>query len=312
VSPTHHERLDVLDGLRGIAIGLVVWYHAWLVYGWYAGAVNFLAEAGFLGVDLFFFISGFCLFVPYARSASAGRPAPSTARFFARRAVKIVPSYLLALVAFSVAYRTHFVSPEDAFVAIVSHLTFVHTLSPATYGAISGPLWTVGIEVQFYLLFPFIAFWFSRAPLLVYAALAIISETYRATIGGLGLGATFTWINQLPAYLDLFAAGMLGAYALVALGPRARQIDSRIWTIASIVLFGVVLAGAWGVSALGRATNISEVYTTVNMYRFLIGPVCLALALATSFAVARWRRCITARPHRLFVGHFVQFVFVES
>ena len=81
----------MLDGLRGLAIALVVWYHAWLVSGQGLAGINFVAEAGFLGVDLFFFISGFCIFYPYARSMRDGRPAPTKRRFFSRRALKILP-----------------------------------------------------------------------------------------------------------------------------------------------------------------------------------------------------------------------------
>jgi peptidoglycan/LPS O-acetylase OafA/YrhL len=60
------DRLTVLDGLRGFAILLVIWYHLLLVSGYglpYFGAVEILGRNGFLGVDLFFFVSGFCMIV---------------------------------------------------------------------------------------------------------------------------------------------------------------------------------------------------------------------------------------------------------
>lgn len=289
------ERLDVLDGLRGLAILLVVWYHAWLVSGQGIAGLNFMAEAGFLGVDLFFFISGFCLFMPYARALREGRPGPTTRRFFARRAVKILPSYLLALIVFALVYHARFASPGEAFVQITSHLTFLHTLSPLTYGAISGPLWTIGVEVQFYLLFPLICPAFRKSPFVVYGALIAFSETYRFIVGHAGLGSAFLFVNQLPAYLDIFGSGMFAAYAFSRLHDRTTERSRRWYTVGSLTAFAVAAAGLAEVGAIGRAADTNAAYDWVNSVRFAIGPLCVALALSTAFAVGRWRAVVTTR-----------------
>jgi peptidoglycan/LPS O-acetylase OafA/YrhL len=287
-------RLDVLDGLRGLAIALVVWYHAWLVSGQGVVGLNFVAEAGFLGVDLFFFISGFCIFFPYARAKREGRPSPPTRRFFVRRAMKILPSYVLALAVFAVVYHARFASPNDAIVQLASHLTFMHTLSPLTFGAISGPLWTIGVEVQFYLLFPLICPFFRRSPLLAYGVLIAFSETYRFVVGHSGLGSTFSIINQLPAFLDVFGSGMFAAYALTMLEGSATEKARRLYTVGSLAAFAVVLAGLAEVAAISRA-DINAAYDWVNTGRIVIGPVCIVLALSTSFAIRRWRSLVATR-----------------
>ncbi len=290
------ERLDVLDGLRGFAIALVVWYHAWLVSGQSVTLVNFVAEAGFLGVDLFFFISGFCIFFPYARADRDGVPGPSVGRFFTRRAVKILPSYLLALIVFITVYHARFASPAEAAVQIVSHLTFLHPLTALTFGAISGPLWTIGVEVQFYLLFPLVCRLFRRMPLLTYGLLVAVSEGYRLILTQTGLGSSFLFMNQLPAFLDIFGSGMIAAYALVRLPPPVTNRARRLFTIGSIGAFGVALAGLAQVATIGRNADIDAVYGWVNASRIAIGPLCIVLALSTSFAVERWRATIAMRP----------------
>jgi peptidoglycan/LPS O-acetylase OafA/YrhL len=289
------ERLEVLDGLRGLAIALVVWYHAWLVSGQGIAGLNFVAEAGFLGVDLFFFISGFCIFSPYARAKHEGRPAPTTRRFFMRRALKILPSYLLALVVFAIVYHARFASPAEAAVQIASHLTFLHTLSPLTFGAISGPLWTIGVEVQFYVLFPLLCPFFRRSPTVAYGALVAFSETYRFVVGQAGLGSTFLFINQLPAYLDVFGSGMFAAYLMTTVGKPATQLSRRLYTLGSFTAFAVAIAGLAEVAAISRGADINAAYDWVNAARVAIGPLCIALALSTSFAVARWRSVLTMR-----------------
>jgi peptidoglycan/LPS O-acetylase OafA/YrhL len=313
------ERLDFLDGLRGIAILLVVLYHEWLVSGQAFGPLNVIAQAGFLGVDLFFFISGFCLFYPYARAKAQGRPAPTTRHFFERRALKIVPSYLLAVFVFAVVYRGQFTSAHDAAVQVLAHLTFMHTLSPVTFGTLSGPLWTIGTEVQFYLLFPLIVLWFRRSPLAGYLVLVVISETYRLVIGSMGLATSFLWINQLPAFLDDFGAGMLAAYGLIALRAR-KPVNARVSTA---VAMGAVAFALAGLAAAGRAgvdLNADAAHDWLNGHRVLIGPLCLVLALSISFAIPPLRAAaaprvltfLSAISYNLYLWHLEIAVWIRN
>ena len=285
----------MLDGLRGIAIALVVWYHAWLVSGQAVSGLNFVAEAGFLGVDLFFFISGFCLFYPHAKARRDGRPGPTARRFWLRRAVKILPSYFLALVVFSLVYHARFASPADAAVQLVSHATFMQTLTPLTFGAISGPLWSIGVEVQFYLLFPFICRYFRQAPLVGYAVLVVIAEAYRFIVGQAGLGSTFMVINQLPAYLDVFGAGMLASYFLTAMSHPTTAAARRWFTLGSVAAFTLATAGLAVVTSVSRNADINAAYEWVNAARIAVGPLCIALAISSSFTLGRWRSLLTSR-----------------
>src|SRR6202044_3361742 len=104
----HEEsRLDVLDGLRGIAVLLVLWYHVWEI-SWLRAPLpwlQFVPETGFVGVHLFFFLSGFVIVYPFVRAAATGRPQPGWAHFAWRRFIKIFPSYALSIgVAFALGY----------------------------------------------------------------------------------------------------------------------------------------------------------------------------------------------------------------
>lgn len=295
VPHTTTGRLDVFDGLRGIAILLVLWYHVWEVSGLGLGPLNLIAEAGFLGVDLFFFISGFCLFLPYARAAVVGRPAASVTHFFVRRAQKIVPSYLLALVVFALVYHDRFASPADAAVQLASHLAFVHTLAPSTFYAISGPLWTIGIEVQFYLLFPLIAPWFARRPFLAYGALVLVAEAYRIAVTATGNGASVWLTNEVPAFFDLFGAGMLTAWFLAQ--PRSgTAIRPRTATLASAAAFAVALGVLTVTTLIGRAQGADGMRAAVNDYRLAFGPLLIAVGISSALAGDGWRRIVTAKP----------------
>src|SRR5215475_15022894 len=146
-SGTFHEekRLGVLDGLRGIAVLLVLWYHVWEI-SWLPAPVSwlqFVPETGFIGVHLFFFLSGFVISYPFVRAAAEGRTQPSWSHFAWRRFLKIVPSYWLAIaVAYAVGYAQ--VQPNaDTLPDLVTHLLFIHTWFPDRYGTINGVLWTL-------------------------------------------------------------------------------------------------------------------------------------------------------------------------
>ena len=101
------DRLGVLDGMRGIAVLLVLWYHIWEISWLPAPApwLQFIPETGFIGVHLFFFLSGFVITFPFVRAQLAGEPQPTWGHFAWRRFIKIVPSYVLSIVvAYAIGY----------------------------------------------------------------------------------------------------------------------------------------------------------------------------------------------------------------
>src|SRR5438105_2835054 len=100
-------RLAYVDGLRAVAIGMVLIYHAWMYLELDSSAqrpnilLDYLMRQGREGVSLFLVISGFCLALPPLKRKMAGHPqwlVPS--EFFARRCLRILPPYLLALAGF--------------------------------------------------------------------------------------------------------------------------------------------------------------------------------------------------------------------
>ena len=320
-------RLGALDGLRGIAIVLVLWFHVWQITWLRAdvpftgGRLNFnsLPETGFLGVDLFFFISGFCLFMPYADALATRTAPPSLADFFYRRALKIVPSYLVAIFGMTALGFAHFGSLGEALREIGLHLLFIHVWFPGSYGSINGVLWSIGVEVQFYVIFPVIAWCAMRRPFSTFAALALIANLYRFGVRD-AFDATHL-INQLPGALDLFGAGMLGAYAYRKLEARPESARERtLWTLVSLagcVLFGIAVLGAFEARlrpdwpfrwlAAGRplltlalpAATIGALLAWRSWQRLLANPVLVFLSLI-SYNLYLWHAAVV---HALFDAH---------
>ncbi len=286
--------------MRGFAILLVVFYHLSLVSGYglpFLGALDIFAHGGFLGVDLFFFVSGCCIAYPYARARSAGRTPPGAAEFARRRFYKIAPSYALAVVVFAVAYQARFDGIAQEATHVLAHATFVHVWFRDTYGSLSGPLWTLGVEVQFYVLFAFLAPHVVRRPITVYAAFVAIAVVYRTTIAVAGLSSDFVWVNQLPAVLDIFGAGMLTAMALVSFETvRPRILESpRRATVVACVALALGFAALIAADAALRAAGDDGVRSWLNAWRIAFGPVLGVLTLSVTLGSDKLRRAVGTR-----------------
>ncbi|MGH7729223.1 MAG: acyltransferase family protein [Vulcanimicrobiaceae bacterium] len=299
-----NKRLGPIDGLRGIAVLLVVWFHirqisglpGVLHVGGYALDFDPLARTGFIGVDLFFFLSGFCLYFPYAEALFDGAPLRSTADFFYRRALKILPSYWMSIglmVAFGIAGIT---SISDGLRQVVLHLLFIHTWFPDSFHSINDVLWSLGVEVEFYLFFPLIRPHFDRRPLATFGALAALALGYRlfALLDPVTLDSR---IDQLPGTIDLFAAGMLAAYLARALPSRAPKLASRrtIWTIVALVGAAVFAATIASMNAANPPSFPSPWYV---FGRDGFDLAFFALALGSLFAWRWWQALLANRALR--------------
>ena len=305
--PPSPDHLAPLDGLRGLAIVLVVWFHVWQIT-WLAADVtilgttfnfNWIAEDGFVGVDLFFFISGFCLFYPYARTLFDGKPLQGVRTFAYRRAIKILPSYVFAIAAMIALGWAKFDSPADAFTQIVRHLLFVHTFWPDSYGTINGVLWSLAIEVQFYVLFPLVCRAAMRRPWLTFAALFVLANAYRLAVAHEpNPGSLF---DQLPGALDLFGCGMLAAYAFRLVAVRAPRLAARrpLWTavaIAGFAAFYLLVQADFTARLLPNWPANWQIYGRPGLALAFV-----PIALGSLFAFPLWQRAL-ANPVLVFLS----------
>jgi peptidoglycan/LPS O-acetylase OafA/YrhL len=161
IPPT--TRLRSIDALRGIAALGVVFYHA-VEQGDRVVPNNLLkypvrllqlgTSFGYIGVFLFFVISGFCIHLQWARArVNEQEPQIQFGAFWKRRIRRLYPPYLISfglflfLSATSVGLNvTHFLVYD-----VVMHLLMLHNLDPKTCYSINGVFWTLAIEEQLYL-----------------------------------------------------------------------------------------------------------------------------------------------------------------
>lgn len=294
-----------LDGLRGVAVTWVVAFHVYAVRGklddpWVdlmalTRVLEPVVGAGYLGVDLFFLISGFLLALPWFVHASEGRPAPSARAFYARRLRRVLPAYYVQL-AFLFAIALPLLAGarywrSDLYVYLynaVAHGLFLHNTTPLSSGSmqVNGALWTLAVEAQFYLLVPLVAPLFVRWPYAAVAAsLALAALWHIGVQSGLdglvaaqmALGAHWGWtepvvryllLHQLPSYFVHFALGIVLGRAWLLWRSRAQMpIESRLVAIGALCAFAMLYRlMAFDGRALGQL-------------HWIVPPVCLGILL---------------------------------
>lgn len=229
------SRLEFIDGLRGIASLYVVMYHAfllWPVSSRVPGADNLLLSVltkvsayGYVGVDVFLVLSGFCLTYPLLYRGT-GRtqelPHLALARYARRRAWRILPPYYAAVVLFALlplwGYWSSNVAPLPGFADLGTHALLVHNLFPSTILKIDGPLWSLALEAQLYVVFPGLIWLLRRVGIPGFFVVLLAVTLGFRLFGWFVLGADalafearFALMASLPARAFEFAAGMVAA-----------------------------------------------------------------------------------------------------
>jgi peptidoglycan/LPS O-acetylase OafA/YrhL len=276
VSDSSTRRLDGFDGLRALAAVLVIAYHA----GSMAGAANvgpFALVVAELkgGVVVFFVISGFLLYLPYARAIRAGRALPRWREYAGRRAVRILPAYWVALALLAAVGVVHGVLSGGWW----RFFGLVQIYEPRTVLGGLGLAWSLCTEISFYALLPIIALTLAqrgrsqldvgrRQPwalgALVLASLVLRAFLARSLVAPVP-HSRIVLATSLPGLIDWFALGMAmavlragweqGAQLGPALAALARR-PGRCWLAAALLFVvgvpaqqGEVFLPSYGVAA---------------------------------------------------------------
>lgn len=200
--------LPAIETLRGIAILLVVTYHVWEKTRW--SGIPVVSAAGYLGVELFFFVSGFVLMWGYLKGECRGWA--GIGEWARRRALKILPGYWLALVVVGVWLPFDGIAWRDRWLDIGVHAVMAHGLWDATFVSLNGNFWSLAVEVEFYLLFPLLAWVWGLG------WLGVLLVGWFVYVGVMPV--SFITSYQLPAELPLFLGGMLTAQTWKRWNPR--------------------------------------------------------------------------------------------
>ena len=243
--------IPAIEGLRGVAVAWVMVFHYFvlrdgkfddgflaLLKSW--APLEAFARNGYLGVDLFFLITGFLLTLPWFRHADAGLPAPDWRSFYFRRARRILPAYyvqlvILFFVVLPLVYPRIWIQSTPFVVGnLGAHFTFLHYTSPLTSSSmtVNGALWTLAIEMQYYLLLPLVAPLFVRWP-------------WRSLVAAAAIAAGWRWLawNDLQFLADFYLR--LGAKAGVTEKEVRHLIETQLPAWSLHFALGILAGRAW-------------------------------------------------------------------
>jgi peptidoglycan/LPS O-acetylase OafA/YrhL len=268
--PAARGHLDALDGLRAIAAFVVVIFHcsfvtADLMSG--SGLWRVIAH-GDVGVPIFFALSGFLLYRPWARRTLIGGDAPRVRTYLWRRALRILPAYWAVV---AIALPAFNGSRADDLGTWVQWLTLtniydLHPWWPGTGPPGLGQMWSLSTEVAFYLMLPLIAAALSayatrrgtdvdtraRRLLTALGCLSVLSYVWIAATHNTESGGYYElW---LPRSIAWFAVGMVLTVLSEWSRAEAGSPDGPIGRLCRTIAFmpGVcwlISVAAWGLVA---------------------------------------------------------------
>jgi peptidoglycan/LPS O-acetylase OafA/YrhL len=255
------QRIQTLDGLRFIAAMGVLWIHNWIAFKTprcYVGKVDladFLA-LGANGVDLFFVISGFCMYYFYGTKADFSYK--SFARFIKKRWTRLSPAFYAATIIYVIVgkYVYHY---QFGLVFNFLHSIFYLNYIGGQYNT-ARHFWTLTVEWQFYFLIPFLLIYqnkigFNKSFIIIFGAVCLVTA---GTILYLEAGSDFLTYTLL-FHVTEFACGVLAARLLLNKNIRLKHRTS--WLIAFILITygGRVMISAKVLSLSTHYYNIFKV-----------------------------------------------------
>ena len=334
--PGSGRRLPGIEGLRAVAAASVVVHHVWLLDGGekldQGGAAGKLFLNLALGVTLFFALSGFLLYRPFAAAIARGDRSPRIRNYLRNRALRILPAYwaillLSALVIQATTVRDGageltagaLTDPAELLAAAL----LVHDYNPSTLLIGIGPAWSLAVEVVFYLVLPLMVLGVAAvarpmasrqrrvlALLGPPALLLLIGLTGKLVAGFVvtaetpGAGWDTNWHSVIErsfwAQADLFAFGMAAAVLHTEVTDRTVRLPAG-WRTPTLVVSALLFLAA--AKSLGSA-----------QLSYLPGNTVVALSAAALLAVVAfpWEGARAPRLTRLLEARVIVWVGLVS
>ena len=305
--------MPVLDGIRGIAILMVMAYH-FTIYGMERTPAVFIDRifyrvftAGWCGVDLFFVLSGF-LITGILLDAKGEKH--FFRNFYIRRILRIFPLYYGFLFVFFF-WLTYAANVDDSFRSLLDqqgwYWSYLVNISIAVEGwpamRAIGHFWSLAVEEQFYLFWPIVIFFCDRRQLMTICVVCFLGS-FAVRLGLALAGNPLAAYVLTPARMDTLAVGAF--IALVVRQPGGVMRLARwIWPICLVFVPALAAMLVWQHGL--RLTNMIVQTAGYSMLAATFGAMLVAaLTSSTSRGIGKF----FAHPVLVFFGHYSYALYV--
>ena len=284
------DRVPSLTGVRALAAILVVATHAAYTTGKYThGYLGLVFSRMEIGVPIFFALSGFLLFGPWVRAVTSDAPAPSVRRYVRNRVRRIMPAYVVTVLASYLIYhfRDAGPNPGHSWNGLLRNLTLTQIYTDAyMFSHLHQGLtqmWSLAVEVAFYVALPVLAYlllvvlcrrrWRPGLLLAGLAGLALISPAWMVLVHSVDFlpdGARL-W---LPGYLAWFIGGMV-LTVLAAMGARCYWFIVVPLAVVCFLIASTPIAGEPTTSPTGLVQAVMKTVFYAVIATLLLAPLAL-------------------------------------
>ena len=228
--------------------------------------LNFIS-IGWLGVNLFLVLSGFCLFLPLVRRQEPRQIKLDLPEFARRRTHRILPPYYIALTILVILETVPLFRLAQPVLGVtkgakdvILHFLMMQNLQAYTIGSINGVFWSLALEFQLYIVFPLLVLTGRKVGIVSMAALTLALSLLSQYLAYHSVGMetpTYTVLfNSLPSRCFEFAMGMTAAVlvtrpypkqARIALAAAFLLLPFGLWSALHVSTVPMLMTQTWGI-----------------------------------------------------------------